>query len=173
LASPNVCAAADLFVGYPWYLSEVISGTPKLLQPFLESAKYAALQRNYHWQYLMERRAGNRAVILSNVTAPYPVKSDLISDRAADDAGGNFGRIARTGLLAEFTTEAGRRMLSGIPAHVWRRFLVMFKDRATDQAVERTLSQIRREIEDLGNVPQTEVDELIRILQPIARQLQR
>ncbi|HIE25969.1 TPA: hypothetical protein EYP66_01630, partial [Candidatus Poribacteria bacterium] len=47
---PDTCADADLLVVIPWILSEVISGTPKLLTPYKELAKYAAEYRNYYWQ---------------------------------------------------------------------------------------------------------------------------
>jgi hypothetical protein len=44
-ASPAVCAPQDLLVVYPWTLDEVVSGSPRLLRPFIEEARYAAEHR--------------------------------------------------------------------------------------------------------------------------------
>ncbi|WP_447859617.1 zinc ribbon domain-containing protein [Nitrospira calida] len=51
------CAQRDLIVVVPWVLGNVISGSPILFEPFIESAKYAADYRNYHWQYICETDA--------------------------------------------------------------------------------------------------------------------
>jgi hypothetical protein len=51
-ASPLVCAPQDLLVVFPWGLDEVISGTPRLMRPFVEEARYAAEHRNYYWRVL-------------------------------------------------------------------------------------------------------------------------
>lgn len=46
------CAKQDLIVVVPWVLGNVISGSPILFEPFVESARYGAEYRNYHWQYV-------------------------------------------------------------------------------------------------------------------------
>lgn len=46
------CAKQDLIVIVPCVLDNVISGSPILYEPFIESARYAAEYRNYHWQHL-------------------------------------------------------------------------------------------------------------------------
>lgn len=89
----EACAEQDLIVVVPWVLSNVISGAPMLFEPFIESAKYAAEYRNYHWQHIRQTRLNTHITIPSGVS-PYPSKSNQISDRPASDAGGNFGRIA-------------------------------------------------------------------------------
>jgi hypothetical protein len=48
--TPKACAEADLLLVIPWILSDVISGTPKVLQPYTELALYAAEYRNFYWQ---------------------------------------------------------------------------------------------------------------------------
>ena len=50
------CAKHDLIVVVPWVLGNVISGSPILFEPFIESAKYAAEYRNYHWQHIRETK---------------------------------------------------------------------------------------------------------------------
>lgn len=167
VASPNVCAPADLFAVYPWHLSEVISGVPRLLPPFLDHAKYVAERRNFHWQYEMQRRTTSSEIRYSEVTTPYPSKSDAISDEAVSDKGGNFGRIARSGIMEEFTAENDAKLLSGIPAGTWRRFLLMFKDATTETSVERALKRLEREIRRSTEVDEDHVSELLAKARPI------
>ncbi len=45
--TPEACATADFIVIIFWLLSEVIAGTPRLLIPYKESARFAAEYRNY------------------------------------------------------------------------------------------------------------------------------
>ena len=121
VATPKACAAPDLLVVVPWALSNVLAGSPTVFSPFLESARYAAERRNYHWQY--ERQAkGNPDVILAEHTAPYPSKKDKIGDSARDDKGGNFGRTARSGILDDYMREALQMTLRGISAKDWVEF---------------------------------------------------
>ena len=145
LASPDVCAEADLFVVYPWHLGEVISGAPQLITPYVEMARYVAEYRNYHWEFLMDR-AGSSRIVRSTVERPYPSKADEISDKAEDDRGRNFGRIARTGLMDEFAKAAGDRLLAGIPARHWRMFFKMFTETATEESITRGFAQIERDL---------------------------
>jgi hypothetical protein len=48
--TPAACADADLLVIVPWILSDVVSGSPKLFQPWIESARYVAEHHNFYWQ---------------------------------------------------------------------------------------------------------------------------
>ena len=91
LATPGACARADLFVVYPWYLGEVISGVPRLIEPYVELARYVADYRNYHWEHLMSHR-GSPRIVPGKMGHPYPSKTDEIVDKAEADGGGNFGR---------------------------------------------------------------------------------
>jgi len=71
--TPDACAIEDIIVVVPWALDNVISGRPKLFVPFVDSAKYAAEYRNYHWKHLMS--GGLKREIESPFNArPYPVK---------------------------------------------------------------------------------------------------
>jgi len=45
------CADADLLVVVPWVLKNVVSGQPRVLDPYVRPAKYAAEARNHYWQY--------------------------------------------------------------------------------------------------------------------------
>ncbi len=120
--SPDACEPADMLVVVPWVLSNVLSGTPIVLRPFIESARYAAEYRNYYWQYVRESRSRDRSVTLAEGVSPYPTKSDRISDKAASDAGNNFGRIARYGVMREYTETMRGMDVRGISAKDWSKF---------------------------------------------------
>jgi hypothetical protein len=138
--TPNACAPADLLVVYPWALSDVISGTPKLLRPSVEEAKYAAELRNHYWQY--KRKGGTPgSVIPAKYQQPYPaLKTDQCSDSAAQDQGGNFGRVARYGLLDDFVLMTMKQELSGIPIRAWQIFFrTISEDGNSLETIERRL----------------------------------
>lgn len=48
------------------------------------------------------------------------------ADVAVNDAGNNFGRVSRTGIMNEFLKELMAEPLAGIPLHEWRSFFVKF-----------------------------------------------
>jgi hypothetical protein len=120
-ATPACCNPWDLIVVVPWVLSNVLAGIPVAYAPFLESARYAAEQRNFYWQYERETKAGADITLASGV-GPYPRKSDQISDRAADDPGGNFGRLARYGIMGDYVAEMKQMALRGVSVSAWLTF---------------------------------------------------
>ena len=145
--TPAACAPADLLVVYPWVLSDVVAGAPKLLRPFVGEARYAAELRNYYWQKMRAERGGNGNITTATHQTPYPaVKTDQCSDRAEDDGGGNFGRIARYGLLDEFVASVKKQEVSGIPVLAWLTFFRIFSDNARnlDTVVATVESALRR-----------------------------
>jgi hypothetical protein len=129
----DVCAPQDLLVVYPWLLSDVVAGTPRLLTPFVAEAKFAAQLRNYHWQNYRSGRGGNSGITLATHRTPYPAqKTDQSSDRADGDGGGNFGRVARYGLLDAFVDSTRKHLAAGIPVAAWLKFFKVFSDSARD-----------------------------------------
>ena len=145
--TPNACAPADLLVVFPWVLSDVVAGSPKLLRPFVGEARYAAELRNYYWQTMRSQRGGNGGVTPALHQTPYPaVKTDQCSDRADDDGGGNFGRVARYGLLDEFVASTKKHEASGIPVLAWLTFFKIFSDgtRDLDSVVATIDSALRK-----------------------------
>lgn len=119
--SADACAEADLLVVVPWVLSNILSGTPKVFRPYISGTKFAAQFRTHYWQHLRKTK-GNTSITFAPGCQPYPKKSDRILDEAADDSGGNFGRVARTGVMDEYCAELLAEPLSGIPANSWRTF---------------------------------------------------
>jgi len=143
VATPAVCAPADLLVVFPWALANVVSGTPQLFQPYIISARFAALYRNWHWQFKMtDRISGNRSIVMSSATTQYPLKSDPIDDMPKRDKGGNFGRFARTNLMDQYISELYREELSGIPLGAWQRFLSLFAEDKTEDALHQKLERM-------------------------------
>jgi hypothetical protein len=106
-ATAAACSPQDLIVVVPWALSNVISGAPLLFEPYIESAQYAADYRNYHWRYLRQTKDDREIDSPPNVV-PYPSKSDRILDKPRADQGGNFGRLARTGIMDLYLTPMSR-----------------------------------------------------------------
>ncbi|MGB9294005.1 MAG: hypothetical protein WCB64_11910, partial [Desulfobaccales bacterium] len=145
--SPNVCSAADLMVVFPWILSEVISGVPRLLMPFVEEAKYAAEWRNYYWQIMRGRSGDEAEIIFAEANAPYPRKNDRFNDSPKKDAGKNFGRVSRSRIMDDFIEEMMKRPISGIPLLAWHKFIKIFSDQQTEENIERILNAIEKEFE--------------------------
>jgi hypothetical protein len=158
----SACAIQDLLVVVPWALSNVISGSPMLFEPWVESARYAAEYRNYHWRCL--RQAASDADILSPaVIRPYPAKSDQIADRPASDAGGNFGRLARTGIMDEYMHKLDEISLCGVKAEFWRQFLKSFQESTTDAQARAALERLRKRVATSG-VASARAESALRIL---------
>ena len=148
--TPAVCAQADLLVVVPWALSNVVSGSPILFTPFVMGAKYAAEYRNWYWEYERSTTA-SRAITLSTVRQQYPTKSDMISDRPESDGGGNFGRLARTGVMADYIRELFDERLSGIPVAAWQRFLSIFTESCSIEEIERSLDRIAASVASVSD----------------------
>ena len=124
--TPAACASADLIVVVPWALSNVLSGVPVAYKPFVTQAKYAAEYRNYWWANVRSTRTDTSIAIPEGVH-PYPAKSDPVTDRPARDGGGNFGRLARIGIMDEYIADTLDVPLAGIPAKNWIDFLKQFE----------------------------------------------
>ena len=145
--TPAVCAPHDLLVVVPWYLDNVLSGSPVAAEPFIVSARWAAEYRNHYWQVLREAKAGvDRSIKAPDGAAPYPSKDQQISDTPAHDGGGNFGRVARVqGLMTDWVRSTNQVEVLGIRIEDWYRFLKMHSDAADPDDVtaklEHTLSR--------------------------------
>lgn len=142
--TPAVCAPADLLVVVPWALSNVISGSPIVFEPFVMGAKHAAEYRNWYWEH-KRKGTSNRNIQLSSVNQFYPTKSDMISDRPESDGGGNFGRLARAGVMEDYIGELFEEKLAGIQLAAWQHFLAIFTESATEKDVDAALQKIAKD----------------------------
>lgn len=142
----DACAEADLIMVVPWVLGNVISGRPKIYSPFIESARYVAQYRNYHWQCLRDAKT-NSAIRVPRGIKPYPSKADASTDTPASDKGGNFGRIARTGIMDAYMSRIKEMPLCGIKASYWLDFFKIFRQDATESEIFEALGKLRSRVE--------------------------
>ena len=168
--TPMACAPMDLLVVYPWALSNVIAGSPRLFEPYITSARYAAEYRNYHWQYLM-KGSEDRQINVATATGFYPLKSDKVSDHAVNDSGNNFGRFARTKLMDEYIKNLlATEELAGIPLDAWQRFLAIFTQSHTEQDTDTGLHKLASDYAALGQaLIEDKVEQVMAALQAILR----
>jgi hypothetical protein len=146
--TPSACASADLLVIIPWILSEVISGKPRLLTPYKELARYAAKYRNFYWQRsrLDSDRDPNIISPIAVRISPYPDSKQEASDKANDDKGSNFGRIARAGILDDYVNKLVQQDYLGIKITHWIEFLKAISENRTDIEIKNRIERLRNKI---------------------------
>lgn len=149
-ASPQVCSPQDLLVVFPWGLDEVISGSPRLMRPFVEEARYAAEHRNHYWTVTRGVTGPDAEIEIAPIALPYPAKGQQFNDEPKKDKGKNFGRVARGGLMSDFIDGLLKQPVSGIPAIYWQSFLRIFAEGVEGDKVERKLKAMRTEAEKAG-----------------------
>ncbi len=165
--TPAACADHDLLVVVPWYLDNVLSGSPVAAEPFVESARWAAEYRNYYWQHTRGAAPGSdRSIVAPVGAAPYPAKVDEVLDQAVDDAGGNFGRVARSpGLMKDFIARSNELEVLGIRIQDWHRFLRSHSDQADPDLVsERWAAHLVRVVSHRSQAKAERVAGLLRAL---------
>ncbi len=119
--TPAACTEWDLLAVVPWHLSNILSGVPAVDSPGIWSAKHAAEYRNHWWQHIRDTQQ-SRLIESPSVNAPYRQRSNT-SDKPVHDRGGNFGRIARIGIMNDWIHDILSRSLAGIPTRQWIDFL--------------------------------------------------
>jgi len=145
----DACADADILVVIPWLLSEVISGTPKLLPPYKELAKYAAEYRNYYWQ--KSRIESNENPNIHRPPQenmhPYPDSKREASDEAEEDKGGNFGRVARAGIIDDYTANIKSQDYLGVKIAHWIQFFKAISETSTDLQIDKKIQRLKAQIQ--------------------------
>ncbi|NUM67053.1 hypothetical protein HUU39_17595 [candidate division KSB1 bacterium] len=164
------CAQRDLIVIVPWVLGNVISGSPILFEPFVESARYAADYRNYHWQFIRETKQ-DRGIDSPKIVGPYPSKADQILDKPHSDSGGNFGRLARTGMMDAYMEKLNKVQLCGIKAIYWRQFLKAFQESTTDTEARLALERLRQRVQHALIIPSPKAQSALVIIAELERLL--
>ena len=149
--TPAACADADLLVIVPWILSDVVSGAPKLFQPWIESARYVAEYRNFYWQESREQRNKNPNIRIPKDTKHYPGIRQEAADEAEEDKGGNFGRIARTNILNQYINSLKDEFFLGIKISHWIEFFRAVSDTSADIEIERRIRSIKEKVQTRGD----------------------
>lgn len=141
---PDACAVPDLLIVIPWLLSEVVSGKPKLLFPYIELGKYAAEFRNYYWMKSRENSPRSTNIIRPNeeIRRPYPESKVEASDKAENDGGSNFGRIARAGLLDDYLLKIKAVDYLGIKVSHWMKFFKAMSENKSTKEIDNQLDRI-------------------------------
>jgi hypothetical protein len=124
--NPQACNPWDLLAVYPWIFDSVVSGAPAVLTPFVRGIRWAAEYKNWWWQHNRKTNA-DRTITFADGIEPYPLKSAQIQDVPASDSGGNFGRLARTGIMNDWLEEVAEQEAAGIPLKEWTSFFVRFR----------------------------------------------
>lgn len=172
--SPECCSEADLLVVIPWLFDSVISGIPKLMEPIITEAAYAARRRNYHWEWLRINRGAQNQEMRGIDAAPhvgfYPPKSARSSDVPRSDSGGNFGRVARCGVMDDAVDARLQDDALGIPVDAWRQFLKIFADGASPTAIADGLTGLTRSFEN-SNMSEEQRARTADLLQHLAESL--
>lgn len=172
--NPDCCADADLLVVLPWLFDSVISGKPVLMTPILTEAKYAAQQRNYHWEWIRKKTRNQdqslRGIIYAQHKEYYPPREAKTSDKAKTDRGNNFGRIARCGIFTQEVEDRLAEKALGIPVDAWRRFIQIFSDGVSAQNIEINLSNLEQAFE-LPDLTTTQKDLAVDLLSGLAELL--
>jgi hypothetical protein len=159
----------------PWFLSEVISGTPNLLFPFIELGKYAAEYRNFYWtRYRVSSVTRSSGIIRPPVEFrhPYPESKVEASDKAENDKGNNFGRIARAGLLDNYLLKIKLQDYLGIRVSHWMKFFKAMSENKTNQEIDKQLDIILQTIESEISDNQ-EITEYIKDFQELVEIIKR
>ena len=169
-ATATACAVQDLVVVVPWVLGNVISGSPILFEPFVESAKYAANYRNYHWQCIRQSKQ-DMGIDVPKGVGPYPSKADQILDKPHSDGGGNFGRLARTGMMDSYMQKLDDVQLCGIKTVYWRQFLKVFQESTTDAEARAALERLKQRVQHATRVPSAKAQSALAIIAELERLL--
>ncbi len=144
------CADADLIMVVPWVLASVISGRPAIFAPYLESAKYAARYRNFYWEHMRGANAATGIVFPPNAH-PYPGANEATTDKPRTDGGGNFGRIARTGVMDDYLRRMMVQPVCGIQARYWLEFFKIFHQDASEETIHKALQRLRNQVGTLSS----------------------
>lgn len=116
-----------------------------MLTPYKESAFYAAQYRNYYWQESRQARGENPLVRPPAVEKRryYPASKQEASDEAVADKGGNFGRIARAGILDEYIGNLKQQDYLGIKIAHWISFFKAIAETSTEAQIEQKIRRLK------------------------------
>lgn len=145
--TPRACSPFDLLVVIPWHLQHVLSGVPVVYNPYIEQAGYAAEYRNWAWQEMRRAKGRDPQINPPNIdVTPYPPPKVQVNDKPVSDIGGNFGRVARTGLMDKYVTDMLKTPVAGIEAMHWVRFFKSYVEAANPEVLRSTLERALKEM---------------------------
>lgn len=117
----GACPPQDFLLVVPWSLSNVLSGRPAVFDPYLTGTRTVALMRNKWWAET-RKSSDSAGIYVPDRVEPDPRARENIADEAASDTGGNFGRLARTGMFDEYKRRVNSEEVAGVPVSRWQQF---------------------------------------------------
>lgn len=141
-----------------------------LFEPFIESALYAALYRNYFWQHI-RNTTHDTSIKVPEGVRPYRSKSDQILDKPRHDSS-NFGRLARTGMMDAYMQRLDDLQLCGIKTAYWREFLKAFQESTTDVKARTALERLKRRVQEATDIPSPRAKSALAIVEELERLLE-
>jgi hypothetical protein len=140
------CAPQDMICIVPWMLDKVLCGKPIIFQPYIEVAKYAARWRTHHWAI---SHLENSEIVVPEEAKPYPDKALRILEKAVADTAGNFGRLARTGLMDKFIKRSMDMDICGIPVDHWLAFFKLHTEGGAFEALSARIGKrVHKKLEE-------------------------
>jgi len=103
---------------------------------------------------------------------PYSTKSDQIHDKPNYDGGKNFGRLARTGMMASYMEKLNDVHLCGIKTVYWRQFLKAFQESTTDTEARAALDRLRQRIQQATDLPSPKAQSALAIIAELEQLLE-
>lgn len=166
----SACSATDLVCVVPWYLDNAVCGEARVLVPWIEQARYAALWRDYWWENVRKSKDNEekrRVTQPADDIRPYPSKADLAHAVPVHDGGGNFGRLPRCKpLMDTFVEDTLNEDILGIPVRGWVDFLSLYKDNADPVSIVKKLSDKVKTRN--GQMCEDESEELLALLRKLS-----
>jgi hypothetical protein len=168
-ATEAACTDADLLVVVPWALASVLSGRPVVFDPQVELARYAAQARNHYWEHTRQTNKSRKIIIPAGVK-PYPSKADQISDKAEQDRPGNFGRLARSGIvdMKEYFNRMLNTQLCGVRVTHWLDFLTAIGGK-TEADIRKLIGTLSKKLEKESGPVNPSSEALRNILDEVQR----
>ena len=150
-----------------------------MLFPYIELGKYAAEYRNFRWMTARENSTRSTSIVRPPEVyrRPYPQSKVEASDKAENDKGNNFGRIARSGLLDDYLLKIKAIDYLGIKVSHWMKFFRVMSENRTSEEIDRQLDgileTIKAEIEPNKIAPdyQNTLQEIIENLKNLKQQI--
>ncbi len=94
--------------------------------------------------------------------------SDFL-DHTHSDGGGNFGRLARTGMIDSYMQKLNEVQLCDLKTIYWRQFLKAFQKIKTGAQASLALERLRQRIQQTTDIPSPKAQSAL----PIVAQLER
>lgn len=170
--TPAACSSHDMVCVVPWHLSNAVAGEARVVEPWIESARYAAEWRDYWWEHIREAKdaSHSRAIHHPPNASPYPTKAEHVLAVPDYDGGNNYGRLPRCRpLMDDFLERTRLHEVLGIPVDAWFSFLKLNSDTAS---AEDIIAQLQRQLKrrdrkiapDKADRLLAKLDELVELL---------